>query len=123
MPKDEQSSKSRPKTKDISVDETSFGLMASAIHLLSLRTKRFETLTSVVTSALTSVDQVPSDVIDKVPDSNVWIGDIKVHFRIYDHMRPAIEQMRDKLSRAGRDECSLRDIIIVCCLLTIPRQL
>jgi hypothetical protein len=122
MPQQEPLAKSRPKTKDISVDETYFDLMASAINVLSRRTKRFETLSTVVVDALTSNQPVPTDILDKLPESNAWLGNIKVHFRVYDHMRPPIARMKDQLERAGRGECSLRDIIIVCCLLTIRRE-
>lgn len=119
---DERTAKARSMTKSISVDEGVFALMASAINVLSLKNHRFESLSTVVGEALTSLGDIPSGVVASLPPPNARLGHIKVHFRIYGYYQPGMERMRKRLAAAGRANCSLRDIIIVCCLLTIPSK-
>jgi len=73
---DEPSGRGRSKVKAISVDEGVFELMVSAISRLSLRTKRFESLGSVVSTALTEFDHVPPSCIQMLPAANTSGGSV-----------------------------------------------
>lgn len=118
----ERTAKARSMTKSISVDESVFALMASAINVLSLKNHRFESLATVVEEALTFSGDIPNEVVASLPPPKARLGRIKVHFRMYDYYESGMERMRERLAAAGRAKCSLRDIIIVCCLLTIPSK-
>jgi len=115
----EPNERERSKVKAISVDEGVFELMVSAISRLSLRTKRFETLGSVVSTALAEFDHVPPSCIQMLPAASTFGGSIRVHYRLHERHRPSMERMKGLLAQSGRSDCSLRDLIIVCCLLTL----
>lgn len=115
----EPNERERSKVKAISVDQGVFELMVSAISRLSLKTKRFETLGSVVSTAISEYDHVPRSYVRMLPEPNTFGGSIKVHFRLRASYRPSIDRMKAHLADAGRSDCTLRDLIVVCCLLTL----
>lgn len=119
MISDERNKQARSSVNTISVDQGVFELMVSAISRLSLKTKRFESLGSVVSTAISEYDHVPPPYVQMLPEPNTFGGSIKVHFRLRESYRPSMARMKAHLADAGRSDCTLRDLIVVCCLLTL----
>ena len=106
----------------LSINQGSFEVMLAAIHKLSVKTQRFETLASVITAGAKSLSENLSSIVADLDALKHLDGEIKVFVRLTSERHKEFEEVRALLSKAGGRHFGVRDAIMVCTLLISTRK-
>ena len=99
-----------------------FDVILEAIHILSARNQRFESLATVILAAT----QFESNTLPKaLADLAVLLpveGDIKVFLRLTTERQKTFERFRSVLNDVGTTTLGVREAVMACALLIAPRD-
>ena len=99
-----------------------FEVIIEAIHILSSRNQRFETLASVIATGTQLDEELFSKALLDLSELMPVDGDIKVFLRLTTKSHRAFERFRIALNERGMDSFGVREAVLACTLLIAPRN-
>jgi hypothetical protein len=104
------------------LSSAAFEVILDAIHILSARNQRFETLASVIVAATqldcSTMSKALADLATLMPIE----GDIKLFVRLNTESQQAFDRFRTTLHLTGMENPGVREAVMACALLIAPRD-
>jgi hypothetical protein len=114
--------KTRGAVYRLRINQRSFEVLLDAIHILSIKTQRFETLASVITAGAQHAPRNTANAIADLETIRPLDGDIKVFVRLTSDRHKNFEDFRALLEETGGRSFGVRDAIMICALLIASRK-
>jgi hypothetical protein len=99
-----------------------FEVILDAIHILSARNQRFETLASVIVTGTQLDCSAVSKALTDLPSLMPIEGDIRLFVRLKTEGQQAFDRFRTTLSLIGMENAGVREAVMACALLIAPRE-
>lgn len=103
----------------ITVNDEVFAIMVEAIAKLSLRRGCFVSLRDVVAFAMEGAPAPAAGLITTMNSISHIDGNRRIYLRLYQDQLAEVEEFKVRLSKPLGRDLTTRDMLCICCLLTI----
>ena len=104
----------------LKLNEEAFAVTVRAIGALSMASRKYETLASLVTHVCETCEKIPQSALKDLLALGKTSGDVKAFLRVPNVAQASFERFRALGAEALGPSFRVPDAIILCCLIVAP---
>jgi hypothetical protein len=102
------------------LNEDAFAITVRAIGALSLASRKYETLASLVTHVCETYEEIPQSAFKDLLSLGKTSGDVKAFLRVPNVVQAPFERFRALGAETLGPSFRVPDAILLCCLIVAP---